>query len=341
VTARDRSPAYGDDVSDPRKHHFVAQTYQRGFARRKGKAFQVRVLNKRSGEGGIRNVRDAFSQRDWNTIKTEEGLNEFGVERVLAEYIDAEAAPALDATRKHRFPLGRPDREALAMFMSAQLSRGRAAREGLAESIVEVNRLLLRLGASNYSDERLREITGQEPSAELREMMANSDKYFEIQPTNAMLLQSMLSSVQEIAEIIDMRTWTLARFDSPCLFTGEHPFVHINPSGDSLGFGVATAEQLYLPTSPTQAVVLSHPWTSWPEGRVDGTIELATRLNWAMLSHPSNQELLLHPDVPEHPLPSPALLAINDVWPWGADPEASRGPSTADGRTSMRGSARG
>ena len=73
-------------MSDPRKHHFVAQVYQRGFARRKGKSFQVRVLNKRSGEGGIRNVRDAFSQRDWNTIKTEEGLKEFGVERVLAEF---------------------------------------------------------------------------------------------------------------------------------------------------------------------------------------------------------------------------------------------------------------
>lgn len=61
-------------MSDPRKHHFVAQLYQRGFARRKGKSFQVRVLNKTSGEGGIRNVRDAFSQRDWNTIKTEDGL---------------------------------------------------------------------------------------------------------------------------------------------------------------------------------------------------------------------------------------------------------------------------
>jgi Protein of unknown function (DUF4238) len=316
-------------VSHPRKHHFVAQTYQRGFARRKGKSFQVRVLNKRTGEGGLRNVRDAFSQRDWNTIKTEEGLKEFGVERVLAEHIDGQAASALEATREHRFPLSRPDREALAMFMSAQLSRGRAVREGLAESIVEVNRLLLRMGAVNYSDERLREITGQEPSAELREIMANSEKYIEIQPTNAMLLHAMFSSVQEIAEMIDRRTWTLARFASPCLFTGEHPMVHINPSGGSFGFGVATAEQLYLPTSPTEALVLSHPWTSWPEARVEGTMELATRLNWAMLSHPSNEELLLNPDVPSHPLPPPSVLARGSVWPWGADPEATRGPPAA------------
>src|ERR1700694_1304422 len=124
-------------MSDPRKHHFVAQVYQRGFARRKGKSFQVRVLNKRSGKAGIRNVRDAFPQRECNTIKTEEGLKEFGVERVLAELVDAEAAPALKATRERQFPLSRRDREALAIFMSAQLSRGRAVREGLAESVVE------------------------------------------------------------------------------------------------------------------------------------------------------------------------------------------------------------
>ena len=222
-------------MSEPRKHHFVAQSYQRGFARHKGKAFQVRILNKRSVEASIRNVRDAFSQRDWNTVTTEDGLSEFGVERVLAEYVDAEAAPALAGMREHRFPLDHRDREAMAIFMSAQLSRGRSAREGLAESIVEVNRLLLRFGAVNYSDERLRDITGELPTPELRKMMASSEKYLDIRPTNAMLLQAMLSSVQEIAEIVYKRTWTLVRFDSPCLFTGEHPFVPINPSGDSLG----------------------------------------------------------------------------------------------------------
>lgn len=178
-------------MSDPRKHHFVAQPYQRGFARRKGKSFQVRVLNKTSGEGGIRNVRDAFSQRDWNTLKTEDGLKEFGVERVLAEYIDAEAASALEATRKHQFPLSRPE--------------------------------------------------------------PGSPRHVH---TNAMLLQAMFSSVQEAAEKLDMRTWTLARFDSPCLFTGEHPFVHINPSGESIGFGVVTAEQLYLPAPSTELEML-------------------------------------------------------------------------------------
>jgi hypothetical protein len=83
-----------------------------------------------------------------------------------------------------------------------------------------------------------------------------------------------------------------------------------------------TAERIYMPVSATLALVLSHPWTNWPEAVVSGTTDLAARLNWAMLSHPSNTELLLDPDVPSHPLPRPALLATGKWWPWGKDTES-------------------
>jgi hypothetical protein len=39
-----------------------------------------------------------------------------------------------------------------------------------------------------------------------------------------------------------------------------------------------------------------------------------------MLSHPSNRELLLHPDVAQHPLPSLTELAKDTHWPWGPNP---------------------
>jgi hypothetical protein len=35
-----------------------------------------------------------------------------------------------------------------------------------------------------------------------------------------------------------------------------------DPSGESTGYGVPTAEQLYMPVSTTHALVMSHPWTS-------------------------------------------------------------------------------
>jgi hypothetical protein len=313
-------------VSEPRKHHYVPQTYQRGLARKKRKALQVRVLNKTTGDGGIRNVEDTFARRDWNTMLNDDGIKEFGVERLLAEYIDQGAAPALEAARQLEFPLTDPDRVALAMFMAAQLSRGRAVREGLRHWIVETHRLMLRQTAAHASDEQIREITGRQPLPGLREMLMESERHIEINPSNALLLHGLFESVADLAEILDMRTWTLVHFAWPCLFTGEHPFVHINPRGDTVGYGIVTAEQLYLPVSPTAALLLSHPWTSWPDDRVNGTVELATRMSWAMLIHPSNEEVLLHPDVERHPLPAPGLMLRRGFWPWGEDPEASCGP---------------
>jgi hypothetical protein len=105
----------------------------------------------------------------------------------------------------------------------------------------------------------------------------------------------VLGSVADVSDVLSQRTWTLVSFEQPCLFTAENPLVHINPSGESLGYGAATAERMHMPVSPSHALVLSHPWTSWPEATLGGTTELARRLNWAMLSYPSNRELLLHP----------------------------------------------
>lgn len=81
-----------------------------------------------------------------------------------------------------------------------------------------------------------------------------------------------------------------------------------------------------MPVSTTVALVLSRPWAGWPEEVVSGTEELAQRLNWAMLTEPSNFELLLHPDVEQHPLPPVAELSTAVHWPWGPDPDSAAPP---------------
>src|ERR1700727_1788243 len=113
-------------MSDPRKHHIVPQLYQKGFARRSGNVWKAVVLDRRTGQvRGPMTVRDIFAERDYNTIIDADGNRDFAAERLLAKHVEDVAAPGLEALREGRFPLGERDREHVALFMAAQLSRGR------------------------------------------------------------------------------------------------------------------------------------------------------------------------------------------------------------------------
>jgi hypothetical protein len=328
-------------MSDPRKHHIVPQLYQKGFARQQGKGWYAVVLNRETGEARPpSNVRDIFAERDYNTVLDADGNRDFAAERLLAEHVEDAAKHGLDALRAGAFPLSDVDHEQLAIFIAAQLSRGRALRSNFSEALSEVLGMALSMSAQHGSDEHFESIIGNPLTADERQRLLHNKEHMTIRPTNAALLKPMLAAITAIAERLLMRTWSLVIFPDPCLFTGEHPVVHITPYADSMGYGVATAERLYMPVSTTAALVLSHPWAEWPEAVVDGTEELARRLNWAMLTHPSNRELLLHPDIAQHPLPSPAELVKGTHWPWGPDPAsaqpahmtygaAARSPTTA------------
>jgi hypothetical protein len=305
-------------MPEPRGHHFVAQLYQRGFARRSGKAWYVRVANRKTGEISLRNIENAFKQRDWNSIKLEDGELDFAIEKLFSDHIDGPAAPAIAALRDGQFPLGNDPEGALANFMAAQLTRGRMVRENLAQFVEQTTRSTLSLVAQNYTDAHWRRLLGEVPSADAVVALADPEKPVNIRPTNALLLDALLSSVDEMAELLSRRTWTLVTFNEPYLFTGEHPVVHV--TGARGGYGVVTAEQFHFSVSPTRTLLLSHPWTSWPEGRVRGTRELAIRLNWATFRHPANNELLTHPDLAAHPLPSIEVLHSGGLdWPWPED----------------------
>lgn len=315
-------------MSDPRKHHIVPQLYQKGFARRTGNVWKAVVLDRQTGQArGPITVRDIFAERDYNTIIDVDGNRDFAAERLLAEHVEDVAAPGLAALRAGRFPLGESDCEYVALFIAAQLSRGRTIRDNLAGAMSEAMSMALSLSAQNASDEHVKEVLGHPLSAAEREALIHNREHMSIRPTNAAILRATLSSIADLADmLLAQRTWTLVVFAEPCLFTGENPVVHINPSGEPLGYGVVTAERLYMPVSTTVALVLSRSWAGWPESVVEGTQELAQRLNWAMLTQPSNFELLLDPDVEKHPLPSIAELSEDAHWPWGSDPDSAAPP---------------
>src|SRR4051794_16113278 len=242
-------------MSDPRGHHFVPQAYLRGFASHVGKRWQADVIVRATGERTRRNVRDIFKRRDWHTIVDAEGVPDFSIEKFFAEHIEDPSAPILERLRRTTFPLDYERKTQFAMFMSAQLVRGRHWRSSVSEFIEETNRHLMKLTAVHYDDDRLREITGAEDVVSLRDTLMHNEDRLIVRPTNAMLLDTTLSSVAEIGQLLAMRTWTLVRFEEPTLLTGESPVVHITAEDDSTGYGVVTAEQLYMAISPCHGLL--------------------------------------------------------------------------------------
>jgi Protein of unknown function (DUF4238) len=314
------------DVPEPRGHHLVAKLYQKGFARKSKKVWQVSVTDRSNGRTTLRNIENTLKRRDWNTVKTEEGELDFAIETVFADHVDGPAAPVIAALREGDFPAGRPAGVALATFMAAQLTRGSIVRENLREFVERLSRHVLRLAAQNYTDAHWKRAIGEVPNPGVVAALLDNENHIELNPTNGLLLDALLSPVDEMAELLARRTWTLVAFDKPSLFTGGHPVVHV--TGAEGGYGVVNAEMFHFPVSPERTLLLSHPWSSWPEGTVRGSRRLAEQLNWATLVHPANVEILAHPDVAGHPLPSLATFRKGSFrWPWPPDPGASPPPS--------------
>ncbi|MEA2362611.1 MAG: hypothetical protein QOD71_1756 [Thermoleophilaceae bacterium] len=196
----------------------------------------------------------------------------------------------------------------MARFVAAQLARGRHSRQALSAFITRVTRQSVALAAQYYTDEQWREAIGHVPTEEEREQLIHSEEHFELRPTNALLLETQLATIEDVADVAMKRTWTLVRFDEPCLFTSEHPVIYLNERDHPLAYGMATADQVYLPVSNDHALLMSHPWSDWPEAVVAGTLALARQLNWAMLRFPTSERLLVHPDIRGHPFPGIAEL---------------------------------
>lgn len=307
-------------ITNPRQHHYVPQGYQNGFANERK---QVTVVDRRSGESYTSNTRNVFQQRDFYTLEDAAGEKLFEVENNLGDVIDGPSAVCFERLRNGNLALEPDERFLLCHFMSVQLVRGTQIREQLRSFTKDINDRIISLNATHLTPDGWKQKIGEVPTGEALRRMASDPASLGIQPSEGLLIQTLLANQNDVAEMLEKRTFTVVQFEQDSLFTGECPVVHINPSGRSTGFGVATAERMYLPVSPRVALVLSLPWAEWPEGSVIGTPELAKRLNWAMFAYPNNRKLLRHPDVDQYPIPGVSELTEDFHWPWGEDPASS------------------
>lgn len=125
---------------------------------------------------------------------------------MLAEHVEAGSAPGLEALRASAFPLSDIDRQQVAIFTAAQLTRGRAIRNNFTEALSEVMSMALSVTAQNASDEHFESVLGHALTADERDRLLHNREHRTIRPTNAAVLRGLLAPIADVADVLLMRT---------------------------------------------------------------------------------------------------------------------------------------
>lgn len=282
--------------NDPRGHHLLAKLYQRGFA---DDGDKVRVVVRSTGKTYTAGIVNVFKEHDFYAFRGEDGELRQDVETLFANEVEGPAGHGFAAMRAGVFPLAPEQREAVARFIAAQLVRGRHFRRQTEPFLQGLDRHMAALKAQHYTDAHWLSALGRVPSEEEKATWATHGLATPDERKRQML-DAGLANVDEMTDYLLRRAWTLVSFQQPCLLTSEEPVTLWSPAGGPLGLG--SAEDIGLPVSPTQLLVLVRPDMGLPEGKAVGDDALAAKANARTLAWRPAERLLMSPDIAGHPL---------------------------------------
>jgi hypothetical protein len=190
-------------------------------------------------------------------------------------------------------------------FIAAQVTRGRHVRTLATEFLAGLDKHSTRLRLANASPEYWKAHLGYVPSEQEREAWEQGEPT-PLDTTKEDVLFAQVSPIDVATQSILDRIWTLVGFEQPCLFTSDEPVTMVRGTRAA---ALGTADDIALPVSTTNALVLS-----WPDAGLNETVlpageDSAARLNERMLWWPPARGLLVSLDVATHPLSSDLSLA--------------------------------
>ncbi len=254
----------------PKAHHVLPQFYLRAWANKKGQ-ISARLRDGKTFETGS----EALAvEKDFYTAELPDGTKDAAVEKGLAE-VDAAGSAVHAALLRLEFPLDSEQKASFSQWLGLQWVRGRNSRASGQELADKLQKMIIRMGLENAAmgpDMTTKEakeesspslfdegegfpipdfshLSEAERSQIEREL---DDVWFEM-PREAMLLQ-MLKMMVPAAEPFYESEWHLLAFDGLPLYTSDEPIIlqrEWRPENQFLGIGPATADQMYVPVSPS------------------------------------------------------------------------------------------
>jgi hypothetical protein len=276
-------------LSEPRRHHLVPEHHLRRFANAKD---QVRVvLRSDATRSFVTAINKVAVECDFYAVDTSAGPS-LVVENMLST-IESEAARAAARLVTDGLPPSRDDRYCLAAFTAAQLLRGWDMREATTSMMAHVAQMVAlnvtRKGVKKF----FAESQGRDmPDDEVERIVAfarDPSRYrIEVPPEHH--LQTLVSMLPQVTELVAARRWLLFRMPTP-LLTSDSPVSIWSRGGRPSGFG--NADELAWAIDRNHALIMVR--VDLAETKAAGSLDEARELNFRTASN-ARRFVIHHPD---------------------------------------------
>lgn len=323
-------------------HHFVPQSYLRGFATEQ-KRIGVRPLD-RSREPFVSNVRRVAARTHFYTLN--DALVPDGFEKELSE-LEGNAIRIIRRLINGEIPISKEERQELSYFIALQAVRGPENRNNTNQLLAHVVRAEVGMGGRENVPQWVKSRLGHEPTDQQAERIweeATQPGGPPIKLSNRQQIENLLETAQEITKYIFMRPWSIVRFERRNLLTSDSP-VTLVPGVDEepwKGVGFRTAWGIIFPLTRRCGLLMSDPIAAisdFNEEHIDHVRHAITegRADWIQAgstamekffnhhtAYNAREYIYFHPDdatfIPED-LPNPELtsMKVNVFSDWEFD----------------------
>jgi hypothetical protein len=298
-------------------HHYLPKFYLRAFADERKR---VTVTDRATGEETTDTIRRLLAEPGYYTVRSDADEEDHQLIEGIYQRFESQGAPVHAAMLADEYPPSDTQRERWAAFMALQMTRGPAFRAWMSRTTDEFGKMTLRQAArapdsywKHQHAEWAKTREGPEPPPSLtrqqRRWLTEGDR-FDVRPSREHVIEMSFEPADTLASLYYAMDWRLVRFPEPCLLTSDNPITYWKRAPATYGTGMnpVAYDEVRMPLSPTQALVLTPPESDENETIYDCGRDVAALLNWNTLRSVPCTQYVRCPDVKHHPLPTPAQL---------------------------------